>query len=140
MTVIPVCKSLNAHLRKSVSEDGQHFSKSGQWHMQKLNYRLEIAAALRRELGGSHQAVKASMNWTGASERTAKNWLAGAHGPTGEYLIELMRHSDEVAETVLALCGRNEIRIALELEYLRRALIRMLSTAEEIMGVEMKDD
>lgn len=44
--------------------------------MTKLDYRLEIAAALRRELGGSHQAIKASMNWTGASERTAKNWLA----------------------------------------------------------------
>lgn len=107
--------------------------------MTKLDYRLEIAAALRRELGGSHQAIKASMNWTGASERTAKNWLAGAHGPSGRHLIELMRHSDEVTDTVLALCGRSEICIALELAYLRRALIRMLSTAEEILGAELEE-
>ena len=107
--------------------------------MKKLDYRLEIAAALRRELGGSHRAVKTSMNWTGASERTAKNWLAGAHGPAGEHLIELMRHSDEVAETVLALCGRSEICIALELAYLRSALIRMLSTADEIIGTETEE-
>lgn len=107
--------------------------------MNKFDYRLEIAAALKRELGGSHQAIKTSMNWTGASERTAKNWLAGAHGPAGEHLIELMRHSDEVAETVLALCGRTEICIALELAYLRRALIRMLSTAEEILGAELEE-
>ncbi|WP_242110193.1 hypothetical protein [Aliiroseovarius subalbicans] len=104
--------------------------------MNKLDYRQEIAAALRRELGGSHQAIKASMNWTGASERTAKNWLAGTHGPTGEHLIELMRHSDEVAETVLALCGRSDVCISLELACLRTALVRMLTTADEIMGTE----
>lgn len=104
--------------------------------MNKLNYRLEIAAALRRELGGSHQAIKASMNWTGASERSAKNWLAGAHGPAGEHLIELMRHSDEVAETVLKLCGRRETGISLELSCLRTALVRMLATADEIIGTD----
>ncbi|WP_424944148.1 XRE family transcriptional regulator [Aliiroseovarius crassostreae] len=104
--------------------------------MNKLDYRLEIAAALRREFGGSHQAIKASMNWTGVSERTAKNWLAGAHGPAGEHLIELMRHSDEVAETVLALCGRSEVAISLDLTCLRTALVRMLTTADEIIGTE----
>ncbi|WP_216597874.1 hypothetical protein [Ruegeria sp. HKCCD6428] len=104
--------------------------------MNKLDYRLEIAAALKRELGGSHRAIKVSMNWAGASERTAKNWLAGAHGPAGEHLIELMRHSDEVAETVLALCGRSEACLSLELAYLRTALVRMLTTADEIMGAE----
>lgn len=105
--------------------------------MNKLDYRLEIAAALKRELGGSHRAIKASMNWTGASERTAKNWLAGAHRPTGEHLIELMRHSNEVAVTVLALCGRNEACISFELERLRLTLVRMLSTAEEFLGPEI---
>jgi hypothetical protein len=104
--------------------------------MNKLDYRQKIAAALKRDLGGSHQAIKASMNWTGASERTAKNWLAGTHGPTGENLIELMRHSDEVAETVLALCGRNDVCISLELACLRTALVRMLTMADEIMGTE----
>ncbi|SHL17175.1 hypothetical protein SAMN05444414_106165 [Roseovarius marisflavi] len=104
--------------------------------MNKEDYRLEIAAALRRELGGSHQAIKVSMNWTGASERTAKNWLAGTHGPAGEHLVELMRHSDQVAETVLALCGRRDVCISLELACLRTALVRMLTTADEIMGGE----
>lgn len=104
--------------------------------MNKLEYRMEIAAALRRELGGSHQAIKASMNWTGASERSAKNWFAGAHGPAGEHLIELMRHSDEVAETVLALCGRSEACVSLDLARLRTALVKMLKTADEFIGTE----
>ena len=84
--------------------------------MKKLEYRREIAAALKRELGGSHQAVNACMNWTNASERTAKNWLTGGHGPAGYHLIELMRHSDEVAETVLTLCGRGEVCISIEVK------------------------
>ncbi|WP_136439350.1 hypothetical protein [Pacificoceanicola onchidii] len=104
--------------------------------MNNLDYRLEIAAALKRELGGSHRAIKATMNWTGASERTTKNWLAGTHGPAGVHLIELMRHSDEVAETVLTLCGRSEVAISLELACLRTALVRMLTTADEIIGAE----
>jgi len=104
--------------------------------MNNLDYRLEIAAALKRELGGSHQAIKVSMNWTGASERTAKNWLAGTHGPAGEHLIELMRHSDEVAETVLALCDRSEVCLSLKLAILRTTLVRMLTTADEIIGKE----
>ncbi len=61
-----------------------------------VNYRQTIAAALRRELGDTHRAVKTTMRWTGASERTAKNWIAGSHGPSGEHLISLMRHSDHV--------------------------------------------
>ena len=52
-----------------------------------LSYAEAIAIALRQELDGTHQAVKTVMRWTGAGERTAKNWLAGARGPTGEHLV-----------------------------------------------------
>jgi hypothetical protein len=35
-----------------------------------------IAAALVQELGTTHhQAAKTAMRWTGAHERTVKNWL-----------------------------------------------------------------
>lgn len=37
-----------------------------------------LAAALKSELGSTHQAVKTVMRWTGASERTVKHWFAGA--------------------------------------------------------------
>jgi hypothetical protein len=35
-------------------------------------YREAVAAALRAELGPTHQAIKTAMRWTGASERTVK--------------------------------------------------------------------
>jgi hypothetical protein len=62
-----------------------------------------IAAALRRDLGSTHQAIKTVMRWTGASERTVKNWFAARSGPSGEHLVALIHHSDEVFERNLLL-------------------------------------
>jgi hypothetical protein len=73
------------------------------------DYALLIAAVLRTELGDTHQALKLLIRWTGASERTAKNWLAGVNGPSGEHLLRLMRHSDGVFECVLKASGRRPI-------------------------------
>jgi hypothetical protein len=69
-------------------------------------YRRAIADALRRELGPTHQAIKTAMRWTGASERTAKYWLSGERGPSGEHLILLAQHSDAVLVTILTLAAR----------------------------------
>jgi hypothetical protein len=75
-------------------------------------YAAMIAQALRRELGSSHRATKTVMHWTGASERTAKHWLAGHHGPGGGYLIVLMHESEAVYEAVLTAAGRRDAVIA----------------------------
>ena len=64
-------------------------------------YANAVAAALRTELGTSHRAIKTLRHWTDASERTAKHWLAGSHGPSGLHLIELMRHSDHALRQCL---------------------------------------
>jgi hypothetical protein len=94
-----------------VSKVGNEFPKRGN-HLhpgnlgREISYELLIAGALRRELGGSHRAVKTLMKWTGASSRTAKNWLSGAVGPNGEHLVQLLGFSDEVFETVLARSNR----------------------------------
>jgi hypothetical protein len=72
-------------------------------------YPLIVAGALNDELGDTHRAIKTVIRWTGASERTAKNWLAGTSGPSGEHLIALARNSDEVFEAILLLIGRNSV-------------------------------
>jgi hypothetical protein len=71
------------------------------------SYEGLIASALRRELGGSHKAVKTLMRWTGASARTSKNWLSGAVGPNGLHLILLMTWSDGVFDVALKLSKRD---------------------------------
>ncbi len=69
-------------------------------------YRKAIADTLRREVGPTHQAIKTVMRWTGVSERTAKYWLSGDRGPSGEHLIRLAQHSDAVLITFLSMAER----------------------------------
>jgi hypothetical protein len=86
------------------------------------NYASVIGAALREELGDSHQATKKLVRWTGASERTVKNWLAGRGGPNGTYLVRVIRHSDTALHALLNLAGREPIiaasRVAEAYDYL----------------------
>jgi len=105
-----------------------------------VNYRQTIAAALHRELKGTHRAVKTAMRWTGASERTAKNWIAGSHGPSGEHLISLMRHSDEVLIGLLTLAGRGEAIVALRLVEMRDRLEEIRQLIDVVLDREGDGD
>ena len=67
-----------------------------------------IAAALRREYGATHASVKTVVLLTGANERAVKNWFDAKNGPSGESVIALCAHSDEVLETFLLMAGRTE--------------------------------
>jgi hypothetical protein len=48
-----------------------------------------IAAALHRQYGDTHGAIKAVVHVTGATERAVKNWFQAKNGPNGESLIRL---------------------------------------------------
>src|SRR3954453_21173543 len=100
----------------------------------KVRYPAAIAAALRAELGDSHQAVKTVMRWTGANERTVKNWFAARRGPRGEHLLALMRHSNTVMEVVLLLAGRDQIIAAKALFDARNVLAEMLAQIDRMMS------
>jgi hypothetical protein len=91
---------------------------------------------LRAEVGNSHQAVKTLMRWTNANERTAKNWLGGTHGPSGEHLISLVMYSDQVFDAVLVLAGRRKILPHARLASLRDALQATAKHLEEVLGEE----
>ena len=112
---------------------GKTFPDEDGRRVDRLEYQAAISAALKRELGESHRAIKTVMRWTGVSERTAKNWLAGSHGPAGEHLVQLMRHSDEVLVVVLGIAGRDSSKAAVMLSELRTALARMTSIADEAL-------
>lgn len=68
-----------------------------------------VAFALHREYGHTHAAVKTVVGLTGATTRAVKNWFDATNGPSGESLIALCRHSDQVLEAVLELAGRAEL-------------------------------
>src|SRR5438552_14434057 len=90
------------------------------------DFRVRIAQALRAELGSNHQTIKTVMRWTGASERTVKHWFSGTHGPRGEYLVSLTRHSDEVLRVFLLMADRGPVVLAAKLDGLRVKLLEMI--------------
>jgi hypothetical protein len=100
-------------------------------------YASLIADILRTELGNSHQAHKTLMRWTGANERTAKNWLSGSNGPRGEHLLQLMRNSDQIFECVLRLSHRPAVLSNHRLTELRNILQATTDLLSEV--IELQD-
>lgn len=97
------------------------------------SYAGAIADALRTELGQTHRATKTLMRWTGASERTAKNWLSGCCGPSGHHLVHLVRQSDTVLAALLALAGRNHHMVGAELLTMRESLARIVQLIDAVL-------
>lgn len=97
-------------------------------------YATALAAALRSELGGMRAAAKTLMRWTGAGERTAKAWLAGISGPSGDHLISLLRRSDAVFSAVLQLSGRATGSGRDDLALARRHLLDALAAIDKVTG------
>jgi hypothetical protein len=96
-------------------------------------YARAIADALRAELGQSHRATKTVMRWTGASDRTAKNWLNGACGPSGHHLLLLSRESDAVLATVLSLAGRHRHMVGAEILSIREQLFAAIALIDALI-------
>jgi len=90
----------------SLPEKGTIVPLSGVDNGAEADLARAIAAALRAELGRSRALVKTIGRWTGASDRTIKNWLAGRAVPSGLYLVALMGRSDAVLTVVMIAAGR----------------------------------
>lgn len=87
-------------------------------------YVRAVTTALRGELGLAGGAAKTLMKWTGASNRTARNWMGGTVGPSGVHLICLARQSDAVLEVILEMSGRNELHLAADIHAVEVALAK----------------
>jgi hypothetical protein len=103
-------------------------------------YASLIASILNSELGNSHQAHKTLMKWTGANERTAKNWLSGSNGPSGEHLLKLMRNSDAVFACVLTLSQRPAVLSNQRLLEVRKSLQSTADLLSEIIEFQETRD
>lgn len=100
---------------------------------------LAVAFALKSELGSTHQAVKIIRRWTGAGERTVKNWLSGISGPSGQHLVDLIRHSDVVLEVILIMSGRHHVVAAQKLVDVRKRLAEMVEQIDALMENDSRD-
>ena len=55
-------------------------------------------------------------------------------GPSGENLVALLRHSDEVLESILQLAGRQDLIVARKLTGAREKLREMLAMIDELQS------
>ncbi len=93
-----------------------------------------VANALRREFGAVPGSVKHVVRITGANERAVRNWFEARNAPSGENLVALMAHSDEVLETLLHLAGRQELVAARRLSGARDKLREMLKLMDDLQS------
>lgn len=94
------------------------------------DYLADIREALRGELAGTGGATKTIMRWTGASDRTARNWMSGAAGPSGYHLICLARESNAVLAAMLAMSGRPELALSADVHAVEVALAKAMGSLE----------
>jgi hypothetical protein len=63
--------------------------------------------------------------WTGANERTVKNWISGRYAPCGRHLVVLAQHSDQVLNAVLLMADRRDLLLARRVGDLRRKVLEL---------------
>ncbi len=83
-------------------------------------FAMKIAAALKSELKNRSSRAKLVAGWTGANERTAKNWILGHYAPCGRHLVVLAQHSEQVLSAILTMAGRQDLLLACKIEDLKQ--------------------
>ncbi len=95
--------------------------------MSQEQFATEIATALKRTVANRHIPVKTIALWTSTNERT------GAYGPSGDHLMVLARHSDEVLNAILMMVGHEELLPVIDLASLEARILDLLKLVRELM-------
>jgi hypothetical protein len=93
-------------------------------------FALKIASALKSELKDRNSRAKLVAGWTGANERTVKNWILGRYAPCGRHLVVLARHSDQVLDAILSMADRQDLLLARKVGDVRRKVMELAAIIE----------
>jgi hypothetical protein len=120
----------------SFPKKGKSFPKSGRaggsdFSVDDHAFAMKIASALKSELMDRNSRAKLVAGWTGANERTVKNWILGRYAPCGRHLVVLAQHSDQVLDAILSMAGRQDLLLAQKVEDLRRKVYEMAAIIGE---------
>ena len=94
-------------------------------------FAMKIAAALKAELKDRNSRAKLVAGWTGANERTVKNWISGKYAPCGRNLVVLARHSDRVLDAILSMADRQDLLLARKVGDVRRKVLELAAIIDE---------
>src|SRR6202171_1304468 len=115
---------------KSFPKRGKSFPKRGghggsDFSLDDHAFAMKIASALTSELKDRNSRAKLVAGWTGANERTVKNWIAGRYAPCGRHLVVLAQHSAQVLNAILSMADRRDLLLAPRVEDLRRKVFEL---------------
>jgi hypothetical protein len=115
---------------KSLPKKGKYFPKrdgggNSNFNLDDHAFAMKIALALKSELQDRNSRAKLVAGWTGAHERTVKNWISGRYAPCGRHLVVLARHSDRVLGAILLMANRQDLCLARNLGDLRRKALEL---------------
>jgi hypothetical protein len=121
---------------KSFPKKGKSFPKRGgdgssDFRLDDHAFALKIASALRSELKDRNSRAKLLAGWTGANERTVKNWISGRYAPSGRHLVLLAQHSDQVLNAILSVADRQDLLLGKKVEDLRRKVLELAAVIGE---------
>jgi hypothetical protein len=94
-------------------------------------FAMKIASALTSELKDRNSRAKLVAGWTGANERTVKNWFSGRYAPCGRHLVVLAHHSDQVLNAILLMADRQDRLLGEKVEDLRRKVLELAAIIGE---------
>lgn len=124
----------------SVPPKGEELPKKGEEsplartrQEQAREFAQAIAGALKEELARG-ASIKTIMAWTGAGERTVKEWLAGSNAPRAFQVECLMRSSDLVYERLIIRTGRKPVVNREDLKALKAHLTGLVGAIDTALG------
>jgi hypothetical protein len=115
---------------KSFPKKGKPFPKrngdiDSKFNLDDRAFAGKIALALKSELRDRSSRAKLVAGWTGASERTVKNWIVGRYAPCGRHLVLLAQHSDQVLNVILSMAERRDLLLARRVGDLRQRVLEL---------------
>ena len=121
---------------KSFPKRGKSFPKRGggggsDFSLDDHAFAMKIASALTLELKDRNSRAKLVAGWTGASERTVKNWISGRYAPCGRHLVVLAQHSDQVLNAILLMADRQDRFLGRNVEDLRQKVLELTAIIGE---------
>lgn len=121
----------------SFPKSGNVFPGRGQRRAEAPSFAKLISTALRTSLRGQSSSIKTVSRWTGANERTVKNWFAGDRAPTGDHFLGLAANSPAVLAAFLAAIQRTDCLVMAEIEEARAKVEAALVALEAVRAVQM---
>jgi hypothetical protein len=99
-------------------------------------FAVMVARVLRRSVGERSSAIKMVARWTGAGERTVKNWFSGRNAPSGDHFLELVRNCPDMLDEFLSAAGQTERLSGVNIRRARLALVSALLNLDKVMESE----